>query len=163
MWQERFGLTLNPLDRLYIYIQNTDKWKAITIDGEMMFYYSDFPEFTIKFHRVNDNGTYDWSKSIGSSFRNNLYFRYHETVLKELLCSHVDDGRYFIVYPDFCWIYYKGNFEDINVVKFGDTVSDKGKSMDLLEREKYTQEKFTIKFRIALSIMLKKFTMHPQI
>lgn len=161
MWQERFGLTLNPLDRLYIYIQNTDKWKAITIDGDMMFYYSDFPEFTIKFHRVNDNGTYDWSKSIGSSFRNNLYFRYHETVLKELLCSHVDDGRYFIVYPDFCWIYYKGNFEDINVVKFGDTVSDKGKNMDLLEREKYTQEKIYYQIQNSFEYYVEKIYNAP--
>ncbi len=155
MWQERFGLTLNPLDRLSIYIQDTEKWQSITIDGDSVYYYSDFPEFTIKFHHIQDIGTYDWSTSIGITCKDNLYLKYHETILMELYCCHIDDGRYFIVQPEYCWIYYKDDFEDINVVKFGDSLSDKGKSIDYLNTN-YHQDIIYYQIRNSFEYYVEK-------
>lgn len=161
MWQERFGLTLNPLERLSLYIQNTEKWKSTIIDGDAVFYYTDFPEFTIKFHHIEDTDSYDWSEAIGPSYKDNLYFKYHETILKELLCCHVDGGRYFIVYPEFCYVYYKNDFDDINVVKFFETYSDKGKKLSSLCNEEYYQNIIYYQIKNSFDYYVEKIYNSP--
>ncbi|MBP5344337.1 MAG: ATP-binding protein [Alphaproteobacteria bacterium] len=141
MWQERFGLTLSPIERLNTYIKNTEKWKSITIDGDVVRYYEDFPEFTITFHHIDTQFEYEWAEAIAESSADNLYLKYHTTVLKELFCSHVDGGRYFIVSPNFCWIYYTSDYSDIQIIKFGEGVSDKGESIEKLIRGEYQQSR----------------------
>lgn len=138
MWQERFGLTLSPMERLNLYIKNREKWKSITVDGDSVLYYEDFPEFTICFHHIENRCEYEWAKAIAPSISDNLYFKYHTTVLKELYCSHVDGGRYFIVYPNRCLIYYTPNFKDIQFIKENEILSDKGESASGLEIKGYS-------------------------
>lgn len=105
MWKERFGLTQTPLERFKIYLEDFDGWQQ---NGEIS-HYAQFPEFTIR--SLEDSScqgceTREWARGeIGYHYDSgngvSLFgFYYHSTLLKKVCCVQFDDGKKYIVNPD---------------------------------------------------------------
>ena len=115
MWQERFGLLLSPLERLNLYIKDTENWTFITIDENSIFYYKKYPEYTIELKKTNDTTQYKWQKAIGKATNYEIYFKFHSTVIQKKYAAYVDDIRYFILQPKYLRVYYKEDFSKYEI------------------------------------------------
>ncbi|MGI5949967.1 AlbA family DNA-binding domain-containing protein [Peptoniphilus sp.] len=107
LWKKRFGLTSSPLERLELYLEDYSNW----IDGpngEMQKYYKYFPEFTIDYMPAKDGRDgyeyYLFSQTDSTPHWYDIQFKYHQTLLKELLGVSLDGGRYFTPCPDIAGI-----------------------------------------------------------
>lgn len=107
LWKKRFGLTSSPLERLELYLEDYNNW----IDGpngEMQKYYKYFPEFTIDYMPAKDGRDgyeyYLFSQTDSRPYWYDIQFKYHQTLLKELLGVALDGGRYFTPCPDIAGI-----------------------------------------------------------
>lgn len=119
MWEERFGLNLSPEERLNIYIKDKTNWKTIENGDQAYMYYKPFPEFTIGYLKeTGQECAFEWSKSIGKSNKCLLFCKYHNTILKIINISSVDNSRHWIVDPDWVDIYYKADLSEVVANKF---------------------------------------------
>lgn len=117
MWRERFGLTLSPMERLQIYIQDTDNWKQVENplenSNDWAYYYDIFPEFTIIFRNI-PFADYDksiksykvYGKTIGSSSDSHYIMKYHTTILDSGEFTIMDNHRNYLIDPDIRYVWY---------------------------------------------------------
>lgn len=144
MWRERFGLDLSPLDRLNMYIQDTDNWKRVNNpfvdDNVFSYYYVPFPEFTIDCKNKTFPG-YDsdsignirhsdafWGKTIGASADSYYVIKYLNTVLVDGMYTIMDNHRNFLIAPRcrFVWYSSKLPITEVHVETSEAFVTDTG-------------------------------------
>ena len=95
MWRERFGLDQTPFDRVKNYLLDRDGW---TKTSEYVWYYSQFPEFTISPTEEETRPVQageNWVRSAinPSAFVRPLRICFHQTVLAEVDCTLYDEMR----------------------------------------------------------------------
>ena len=95
MWRQRFGLDQTPFERVQNYLLDRDGW---TKTSEDVWYYSQFPEFTIspteEDTRPVDAGE-NWVRAATnpSAFVRSFQICFHQTVLAEIACILYDEMR----------------------------------------------------------------------
>ena len=103
LWRKRLGLTQTVLERFEIYLEDYENWNDGPY-GEMQKYYKYFPEFTIEYMSAKDGRDdyeyYLFSQTDSSPHWYDIQFKYHQTLLKELLGVALDGGRYFTPCPE---------------------------------------------------------------
>jgi hypothetical protein len=106
MWQEMFGLTQTPFDRLNLYLRDPEGWEQ---NQEYVFSNKQHPEFTIKeidSKSYEGNETREWARGeIGYNYATGNStacwgFYYHNTKLGECIDCQFDGGEKHIVSPD---------------------------------------------------------------
>lgn len=107
LWRKRLGLTQIVLERFEIYLEDYENWNDGPY-GEMQKYYKYFPEFTIEYMSAKDGRDgyeyYLFSQTDSSPHWYDIQFKYHQTLLKELLGVALDGGRYFTPCPEIAGI-----------------------------------------------------------
>ena len=95
MWRERFGLDQTPFQRVQNYLPDRNGW---TETSEDVWYYSQFPEFTIspteEDTRPVEAGE-NWVRAATnpSAFVRSFQICFHQTVLAEIACILYDEMR----------------------------------------------------------------------
>ena len=107
MWRERFGWDMPPLERVKRYLDEPDAWShLIESDGNSAnFYYTVFPEFTLK---VTDAEDYmaryeEWTRGEICTDNNHAGYyelHYHQTRLARIRFVSFDDHKKLMVAPD---------------------------------------------------------------
>lgn len=107
MWRERFGLDMPPLERAKRYLSEPDAWAhLIESDGNSAnFYYTVFPEFTLK---VTDAEDYmaryeEWTRGEICTDNNHAGYyelHYHQTRLARIRFVSFDDRKKSMVAPN---------------------------------------------------------------
>lgn len=103
MWRERFGLDKTPLERVELYLLNSEGW--IT-DGISLNYYKQFPEFTFEYC-LNDEEVLErwWATFLGEqTIKSQVNFKYHSTNLKKIYICQFPHEDISIPYPDIDYI-----------------------------------------------------------
>lgn len=95
MWRQRFGLDQTPLQRVQKYLQDRDGW---TETSENVWYYSQFPEFTIspteeEVWPVEAGENWVRAAINPSAFVCPLRICFHQTVLTQIECIYYDEMR----------------------------------------------------------------------
>ena len=95
MWRQRFGLDQTPLQRVQKYLQDRDGW---TETSENVWYYSQFPEFTIspteeEVWPVEAGENWVRAAINPSAFVRPLRICFHQTVLTQIECIYYDEMR----------------------------------------------------------------------
>lgn len=107
LWRKRLGLTQTVLERFEIYLEDYENWNDGPY-GEMQKYYKYFPEFTTEYMSAKDGRDgyeyYLFSQTDSSPHWYDIQFKYHQTLLKELLGVALDGGRYFTPCPEIAGI-----------------------------------------------------------
>lgn len=107
LWRKRLGLTQTVLERFEIYLEDYENWNDGPY-GEMQKYYKYFPEFTIEYMSAKDGRDgyeyYLFSQTDSSPHWYDIQFKYHQTLLKELLGVALDGRRYFTPCPEIAGI-----------------------------------------------------------
>lgn len=100
MWKERFGLELQPFERLQIYLQDFDEWEEIE---ENSWYYKPFPEFTVQRHSEVEEieACESWVRMATNprAFMFDMVCKYHQTILMKECCIYFDEMRQLIPNP----------------------------------------------------------------
>lgn len=147
MWRERFGLNMNPLDRLKIYIQDTDNWQQINnplLEDWVSYYYAPFPEFTVEFKKKNfADYAFDsfgnlmhantfWGHTIGSSAESIYVVKYLNTILADGGYTVMDNHRHYLINPHSRYVWYssKKPITEVHVETEEDFVTDTGLYMN---------------------------------
>jgi hypothetical protein len=104
MFVERFGLHLTPLERLKVYLEDIFNWiEGYNENKELFFYYSKFPEFTITKDSSSrepfevEEWVHVFPDTKASS--ENLFLKYHATILGKHLLISCDGARYLTLIP----------------------------------------------------------------
>jgi hypothetical protein len=100
MWRERFGLSLPPLERMKLLLNDFADWGSL--NGDAQLYHKQFPEFTVRRGRqINKKFCELWSKRFpdinAHSFEVEL--RYFETIIHKETFVMCDGERYQIPMP----------------------------------------------------------------
>ena len=106
MWRERFGLASSPLDRMKLYLNETDSWVPSNRGGEnLLEHHRIFPEFTL---RVTDAEEFmarneEWTR--GEIRRDNNHagyyeVQYHQTCLARVRYVSFDDHKKSMIAPN---------------------------------------------------------------
>ncbi len=115
MWRERFGLDISPLDRIKLYLNETDSWVTSNRVGENTFkHHKIFPEFTLAVTEAEEfmARKEEWTR--GEIRRDNNHagyyeIRYHQTCLARVRYVSFDDHRKSMVAPK-CEVRGAGRF-----------------------------------------------------
>ena len=106
MWRERFGLDKPPLERMKRYLSEPDVWRPNSeFGGNVSFYHTTFPEFTIRTTAAEDNMARheEWTRGELVSENNHAGFyelRFHQTRLARFRYVSFDDHKKSMVAPD---------------------------------------------------------------
>lgn len=146
MWEERFGLTLPPINRLKKYVYDTENWEYYDDEyGNSIAFYKPFPEFTAYVAQAettcprNKEG---WLNTIGESYDCKIIFKYHTTIIKTLIAAHVDNFKYIAVTPDWYDIYYTKDLSEVVLWHFMPCLPPDGHSIEeLCQSGKYLHTK----------------------
>jgi len=115
MWQQRFGLDLNPLERMkYLLMKPNDWFKDIgNVDQA---YNKDFPQYRIEFSEPKlHKEVFSYFYPNDDSFIGDAIFMYHTTPLFTLNYIYCDEMRLVLSYPNIstiklkemnCFFYY---------------------------------------------------------
>lgn len=112
MWRERLGLDKTPLKRMQQYLQDFNGWHS---DGISNNYYKQFPEFTFEYIGKEKNVTGRWWKIFlgKKTTASKIVFKYHTTLLKEIIICRFSRENICIPYPDVDFIQINdSNFKD---------------------------------------------------
>lgn len=95
MWRQRFGLDQTPLQRVRKYLEDRDDW---TKTSENVWYYSQFPEFTISPTEEEPwpvQAGENWVRAAINPSASVRPFRicFHQTVLTQIDCIYYDEMR----------------------------------------------------------------------
>lgn len=101
MWRENFGLDLTPIERLEIYIKEHDMWlKQPSSIDKSVYYYKQFPEFTIELETEDDcKINLDWY-SYRPAILYNINLSYFNTVLDTRIFYSLDKEKCFFPFLD---------------------------------------------------------------
>ena len=105
MWRERFGLDLTPLDRMKLYLNESDSWVPSNRTGENLFeHHKTFPEFTLKVTEAEEFMARNEEWTRGEIRRDNNHagyyeLQYHQTCLARVRYVSFDDNRKSMVAP----------------------------------------------------------------
>jgi hypothetical protein len=115
MWRQRFGLDVNPLERLENYLPKYEEWEEME---ESYWYHKQFPEFTIKRigERIKDSEGKSWERAAldPRSYEYEMGFFYHQTLLKEMSFISYDGGNAETVKPETLWVELYGEQHNYN-------------------------------------------------
>ena len=107
MWRERLGLDMPPLERGKRYLSEPDTWSPlIESDGSNTnFYYTTFPEFTLKVTDAEDHMARheEWTRGEIRTDNNHAGYyelHYHQTRLARIRYVSFDDHKKSMVAPD---------------------------------------------------------------
>ena len=106
MWRERFGLDLSPLDRMKLYLTETDSWEPSNRAGEnLLEHHKNFPEFTLRVTEAEEfiARNEEWTRGEVRRDNNNAGYyeiRYHQTCLARVRYVSFDDHRKSMVAPN---------------------------------------------------------------
>lgn len=120
LWKKRFGLNLNPLQRMKLYLKDYKNWTKKEKREKGIFYYNDFPEFTIEYSYDSEDGLdgyeyYLFSQADSKPGWNDIKLKYHQTELEEYEGMFLDGGRNLMCIPDTGVI---GHLDDAIVYKY---------------------------------------------
>ena len=95
MWRQRFGLDQTPLQRVRKYLRDRNGW---TETSEDVWYYSQFPEFTISPTEEDEcpvQAGENWVRAAinPSAFVRPFRICFHQTVLSQIVCIYYDEMR----------------------------------------------------------------------
>ena len=105
MWRERFGLDLSPLDRMKLYLNETDSWVPSNRLGENLFeHHRTFPEFTLRVTEAEEfiARNEEWTRGEIRSDNNHAGYyevHYHQTCLARIRYVSFDDHKKSMVAP----------------------------------------------------------------
>lgn len=110
MWEERFGLSLDPLSRIKIYLNDTKGWKktsnSIKNKSKNAAFYGKYPEFTLEcYDDIEPNNRFFEHWHLNKTNRAAPYelglkkvaLKYHQTILETLELINVEDKQIFPV------------------------------------------------------------------
>lgn len=105
MWRERFGLDLYPLERMKLYLNETDSW--VPSNGakeDLIKHHRAFPEFTIRVTEAEEIMARNEEWTCGEIRRDNNHakyyeIRYHQTSLARVRYVSFDDHKKSMVAP----------------------------------------------------------------
>ena len=106
MWRERFSLDKPPLERMKRHLSEPDAWSPMPeFGGNVSFYQTTFPEFTIRTTDAEDNMARheEWTRGELVSENNHAGYyelRFHQTRLARIRYVSFDDHKKSIVAPD---------------------------------------------------------------
>ncbi len=106
MWRERFGLDISPLDRIKLYLNETDSWVPSNRVGVNPFkHHKIFPEFTLAVTEAEEFMARNEEWTRGEIRRDNNHagyyeIRYHQTCLARVRYVSFDDDRKSMVAPE---------------------------------------------------------------
>ena len=108
MWRERFGLDMPPLERAKRYLSEPEAWSPLVenISGNAAFYYTSYPEFTLRVASAEAIFACDeeWTRGEVRTDNNHAGFyelRYHQTLLCRIRYVSFDDHKMSMVAPDY--------------------------------------------------------------
>ena len=108
MWRERFGLDMPPLERAKRYLSEPEAWSPLVenISGNAAFYYTSFPEFTLRVASAEAVFACheEWTRGELRTDNNHagLYeLRYHQTLLRRIRYVSFDNRKKSMVAPNF--------------------------------------------------------------
>jgi len=142
MWRERFGLDLSPLERMNLYLSDTNNWKHVCDEAykdKVIYYYSKFPEFTFEYEYPECLPDYDgkyklpysFTNTIGNSYQTKLKYKYHTTILYTEDLFLCDNKRFYLLHPHIDYIYYNiNNHSDFHVFANSSSISDRNATLD---------------------------------
>lgn len=97
MWKQRFGLDMTPLERIEHLLMKPIEWSK-NIGNEPIAYHKEFPEFTIKFSKVEEfQEVFSFFFENEKSYLGKAKFKYHSTKLFEQEYMYCDEMR--IIFP----------------------------------------------------------------
>lgn len=104
MWRERFGLDMPPLERAKRYLSEPDAWSHL-IESDANFYYTVFPEFTLRAADAEDYMARheEWTRGEPSTDNNHAGYyelHYHQTRLARIRFVKFDDSKKSMVAPN---------------------------------------------------------------
>lgn len=115
LFKERFGLDKSPIERLKIYLRDTESWRFSNDYEDHYYFYEPFPEFTIKrihpeIEKLEKNDKWisrPWIMQFPTHYyRKYLYdIRYHQTTLDKYSEITCDDGVYHCLEPHMCAVW----------------------------------------------------------
>ena len=130
MWRERFSLDKPPLERMKRYLSESDSWPPNSESGgNVSFYHTTFPEFTIKTTEADDNMARqeEWTRGELVSVNNHPGYyelRFHQTRLARVRYVSFDDHKKSMVAPNWNprgagrFYFYEGDSINYAVQKF---------------------------------------------
>lgn len=105
MWRERFGLDLSPLDRVKLYLIESDAWVPSNRIGENLYeHHKTFPEFTLKVTEAEEFMARheEWTRGEIRTDNNCAGYyeiQYHQTCLARVRYVDFDDRKKSMVAP----------------------------------------------------------------
>ena len=177
MWRERFGLNMPPLERAKRYLSEPDAWAHLDKgDGSNAnFYYTGFPEFTLKVTQADDDLDSHQEWTCGEIRKDNNYagyydLHYHQTRLARIHYVSFDDRKKSMVAPDWesrktgRFYFYKADSIDYAVQEFYSKVFRRDHSSTLsiggagkASQEAYSQWGSQIKIPVLRTRELEDF------
>ncbi len=151
MWRERFGLTLTPKERFQLYVRDQQNWTYIyEEDGKNLWYYNQFPEFSINFVEPDnvkkysnpiEKVSYSFTHSIANSYETYIYYKYHNTTIERESLYICDGMKYFLLHPHIDYLYYANDdLNDIHVFPNNAEYSDRGKTIAEIDAHCYEKK-----------------------
>lgn len=108
LWRNHFGLTETPIERVKLFLQDSDGWQDSLEHSEgQKEFYAQYPEYTIE--RISDDklGGYEYyhfEQTDKTPHWYEIFVRYHQTVIVGMQGVALDGGRYFTSVPDRAFI-----------------------------------------------------------
>lgn len=115
LWKKHFALDASALEKALYLLKTPENWKSI--DGEQSYFCEIAPEFTITIESDNRDG-YEYflfNQMDKNPHWDNIYLKYHQTIVYHTLGISLDGARYFTPCPEiehFCdeqdnYIFYR--------------------------------------------------------
>lgn len=101
MYRERFRIDASPIERLKVYLADTERWTYTDEEGVTIFHYETFPEFTISLLDSEQGFSEPWTEGFPDPtvYRYILRCKYYGTKLYERITVSLDGGRMMEVVP----------------------------------------------------------------
>lgn len=101
MYRERLRIDASPIERLKVYLADTEKWTYTDDEGVTIFHYETFPEFTISLLESEQGFSEPWVEGFPdpSVWRYVLRCKYYGTKIHEHIAVSLDGGRILEVIP----------------------------------------------------------------
>lgn len=104
MWRERFGLDVNPLEKMQILLEYPDEW-MMEYDNQKYAFHKQFPEYKIEFTEPKEFWEVYSSYYLNNkSYVGDAIFKYHTTTLFKMRYVYCDEMNIMLPEPESCQI-----------------------------------------------------------